>query len=109
MDMKELKQIDINEVDAFKFSDTATEKPTLNDSTVFDFLNDKYTHGMVFGIENLKAYGGYKLMGWFFNFRPYLNLYVVKQYDNWYQAYAPNKTMLRNTIYGRIDKIVEVV
>jgi len=109
MQLEEMKHININEVKAFKFTDTEAEKPDVNHDTVFEFLNSRYTEGSIFGIENLKQSGGFKLMGWYFDFKPYLKLYVINQYDNWYQAYAPNKTMLRKTIHGRIDKIVEVI
>lgn len=58
--------------------------------------------------ENLIRYGNYKLMGYKYDFSPYLKKYVYKQYGQWKEAYAPNKTKLRAVIYGRIDKIIEL-
>ena len=92
----------------WKFSDTATVEPTIIIENPKDFLKCKYTNGHVFGIDNLKSTGLYKLMGWAYNFKPYLKKYIVKQYGQWHEYYAPNKTTLRQTIYGRIDKIQEI-
>lgn len=58
--------------------------------------------------NNLISYGYYKLMGYMYDFRPYLKKYVYKQYGDWIEVYAPNKTLLRQVIVGRIDKIVEI-
>lgn len=58
--------------------------------------------------NNLISYGVYKCMGYLFDFRPYLKKYLYKQYGEWNEAYAPNKTLLRRVIYGTIDKIVEI-
>jgi hypothetical protein len=59
-------------------------------------------------LNNLQEYGYIKLMGYLYNVKPYLKKYVVNQYGSWRQYYAPNKTLLRKSIYGRIDKIVQV-
>lgn len=48
------------------------------------------------------------LQGWKFNFSNAVKNYVVKQYGRWQEYYAPDKTSLRNALYGRIEKIVEV-
>ena len=48
------------------------------------------------------------LMGWRFDFSDVLKKFVVKQYDHWFEYYAPDKTSLRNVLYGRIQEIVEV-
>jgi hypothetical protein len=37
-----------------------------------------------------------------------LKKYIYKQYGQWSEAYAPNKTLLRQVTYGRIDKIIEL-
>jgi hypothetical protein len=52
--------------------------------------------------------GCYKLMGYRYDFRQYLKKYVYKVYGNWYEAYAPNKTLLRKAIHGTIEKIVQI-
>jgi hypothetical protein len=92
----------------WKFSNTATDTPTMKIDNPKEFLKSKYTNGFIFGIDNLQKNGIYRLMGWAYNFRPYLKKYVVKQYDQWHEYYAPNKTSLRATLYGRIDKIQEI-
>jgi hypothetical protein len=59
-------------------------------------------------LNNLQQYGYIKIMGYLYNAKPYLKKYIVNQYGSWQQYYAPNKTLLRKSIYGRIDKIVQV-
>lgn len=49
------------------------------------------------------------LMGWMFSFRDVLKRYWVKQHGMIHEQYAMDKTSIRATTYGRIDKIVEVV
>lgn len=48
------------------------------------------------------------LMGYRFGFEDILKAYVVKQYGSWQEYNAPDKTSLRNFIYGRIDQIAEI-
>ena len=62
--------------------------------------------------ENL-ATNGYSrtaipLMGWMFSFIDVVKCYWVKQYGMIHEQYAMDKTSIRATTYGRIDKIVEV-
>lgn len=52
--------------------------------------------------------GHYKRMGYMYNLRPFLKNYILKQYGRWSEYYAPNKTILRRVIGGRIDKIIEI-
>ena len=54
--------------------------------------------------------GCVSVLGWCFDFRPYLRLYVYKQYGHWVEAYAPNKTILRKSVTGgsQIKHILEV-
>ena len=59
-------------------------------------------------LNNLQNSGYIKCMGYLYNIKPYLNKYVVKQYNSWQEYFAPNKTLLRKSIYGKIDKIVQV-
>lgn len=73
-----------------------------------DFLDKAYTKFYT-NNQNIINYGCYKLMGYKYDFRPYLKKYVYKQYDSWFEAYAPNKTKLRSVIFGKIDKIIEIV
>ena len=48
------------------------------------------------------------IMGYRFGFEDILKTYVVKQYGSWQEYNAPDITSLRNFIFGRIDKIVEI-
>jgi hypothetical protein len=98
----------MQDLQIWKFSNTATDTPTMKIDNPKDFLKSKYINGYIFGIDNLQKNGIYRLSGWAYNFRPYLKKYVVKQYDQWQEYYAPNKTSLRATLYGRIDKIQEI-
>lgn len=100
--------IDIKRVYAFKFSETAKEKPILEAETVEEFLKKNYLSRYSFGNDNLRRFGVYKEKGWEFDFKPFLKKYLVKQYDSWQEYYAPNKTLLRKTISGAITKIVEI-
>jgi len=78
-------------------------RPTLS----IDFLKRAYVR-FYSNNENLIKYGCYRLMGYSYDFKPYLKKYLYKQYGNWTEAYAPNKTLLRSVIYGNIDKIIEL-
>jgi len=97
-------------IQAYKFNKNATsDKPEiLNGKTPQEFLKEKFLHQHSFGLTELHRYGNYKLAGWSFDFKPYLKLFVFRQYNTWQQAYAPNKTLLRKSIFGVIDKIVLV-
>lgn len=94
----------------YKFSDTAIDSPPdiLGKKTEQEFLHEKYTRGCSFGLDNLQKFGTYKYMGWCFDFRHLLKKFLTKQYDSWQEYYAPNKTALRNSLYGKIEKIVEI-
>ncbi|AWG23894.1 molybdenum ABC transporter ATP-binding protein [Flavobacterium kingsejongi] len=48
------------------------------------------------------------LMGYRFGFEDVLKTYVVKQYGNWSEYNAPDKTSLKSIVYGRIDQIAEI-
>lgn len=60
---------------------------------------------------NSNSYFNYAIpvMGWCFNFSDILKTFVVKQYGSWTEYKAIDKTALRKMLYGRIDKIVEVL
>lgn len=59
-------------------------------------------------LTNLMGYGHIKLMGYLYDATDYLNKYLVKQYGTWHEYYAPNKTLLRKSLHGKIDKIVQL-
>ena len=49
------------------------------------------------------------VQGWCIPFADVLHRFVVKQYGLWHEMCAVDKTAIRNTTYGRIDEIVELV
>ena len=48
------------------------------------------------------------LRGWRFDFFDVLKKYLVNQYGQWSEYYAPDRTSLRAYLYGRINQIVEI-
>lgn len=48
------------------------------------------------------------VMGWRVYFGDVLNTYVVRQYGRWQEYKAIDKTSLRHTICGRVEKILQV-
>lgn len=48
------------------------------------------------------------LRGWRFDFFDVLKKYLVNQYGQWSEYYAPDRTSLRKYLYGRINQIVEI-
>ena len=48
------------------------------------------------------------LQGWRFDFFDVLKKYLVNQYGQWTEYYAPDRTSLRAYLYGRINQIVEL-
>lgn len=95
-------------VNVTKFSSTATEAPIMNVDDPKSFLETKYENRYDFGTSELLRTGRFKLMGWSYDFRGYLKRYLVKQYGQWTEYYAPNRTLLRKAVYGRIDEITEL-
>lgn len=103
------KQHKIVSAQQFSFHDRVpTEAPDiLNGATVNEWLELKYRCGAgAFGLDNLIAYGGYKLGGWFYRFN--MNKYLYEQYGQWHEAYAPSRTLLRKAVFGRIETIIDL-
>lgn len=48
------------------------------------------------------------LQGWRFDFSDILRTFLVKQEGRWAEYKAIDKTALRNLLYGRIERIVEI-
>ena len=48
------------------------------------------------------------LQGYRFDFFDVLKKYLVGQYGQWTEYYAPDRTSLRAYLYGRINQIVEI-
>lgn len=81
-------------------------RPTIENPV--EFLNKHYHSGYSGAKHGLLSNGTYKLMGYRYDFKPFLKRFIYKQYGTWTEAYAPNKTKLRNAVYGKIDEIVEL-
>lgn len=76
--------------------------------SLHNFLAKEYANSFTFGFNNLSSSGIYRLGGRAYDFKPYLQKILVKQYDRWQEYYAPNKTTLRKCLYGRVQKMVYV-
>lgn len=48
------------------------------------------------------------LMGYRFDFSDVIRKFLVNQYGSWQEYYAPDKTSLREILFGRINQIVEI-
>lgn len=48
------------------------------------------------------------LRGWRFDFLDVLKKYLVNQYGQWAEYYAPDKTSLRAYLCGPINQIIEI-
>ena len=90
---------------AYKFTDTDNKiDTTIN----FDMVKQKCNAGYHFGLDHLKQYGIFKLTGRAYDLRAELKHYVYNQYGIWQECYAPNRTLLRKSTHGRINKILEI-
>jgi hypothetical protein len=96
------------EITRHRFSPTATERPTMGLFNPKSFLAQKYENRYDFGTMELLRTGYFLLQGWKYDFRKHLKRYLVKQYGQWTEYYAPNRTLLRKAVYGRIEEIVEL-
>jgi len=48
------------------------------------------------------------LMGYRFDFSDVIRKFLVNQHGGWSEYYAPDKTSLREILYGRINQIVQI-
>ena len=103
-----MKKTKPSKISRWKFSSSATENPPIEIDNPVEFLKGKFDTGYIFGQRELKDSGCYRLKGWTYDLRPWLKKYLVKQYGHWQEEYAPNKTAIRRTTYGRIERIVEI-
>ena len=71
-------------------------------------LGNIFFKGCSFHLNEVSRTGYAKLMGYRYNLKPFLKKYLYKQYGQWNEYFAPNKTMLRRSVYGSIDKIIEL-
>ena len=93
----------------YKFNKhTIYAKPEfLHGKTEKDRLEESYSNRTHFQLDNLRDGLGYMLLGW--AYAPVLKKYYYSDnYVNVYTAYAPNKTLLRKSTYGKIRDIIEI-
>jgi len=83
-----------------------TKRPQIEN--VKEYMTKCYSGGYVGCLHDLQEFGIVKIMGYKYDFKPYLKKFLYKQYGQWNEVYAPNKTLLRKSVYGRIDKIIEL-
>lgn len=48
------------------------------------------------------------VLGWRFDFSDVLKKFLVNQYGEWSEYFAPDKTSLRDILCGRVNQIVEL-
>lgn len=87
------------------FTGRAQEKHRLDITDPKAFLERQFSSSYLPEIGNT---GVYRNMGWLYDFRPYLNRYVVCQYNSWQAYYCLNKTLLRKLLRGRVQEIVQI-
>lgn len=96
-----------NSVIGYAFVNHVNQKATPTINNPKEFLKRAYVRFFT-NNDNLVRFGYYKSMGYLYDFKPYLKKYLYKQYGDWREAYAPNKTLLRQVIGGRIEQIIEL-
>jgi len=103
------KETKVQSLDSWKFNDSATNNNVFQNCTmsVYDMLESQYSKGHSVDLNILND-GIERFMGWCLDFRPFLNLYYVKQHGQISEVYAPNKTAARNAFYGTVDRITEI-
>lgn len=89
----------------FDFTSQAKEERKLSITDPESFLKNQFSLSY---LPTIADTGIYRNAGWAYDFRPYLNRYVVCQYNNWQAYYCLNKTLLRKLIPGRVQEIVEI-
>ena len=103
---------------AFKFSDGKTELEALKDSKVYNIrlkvlnnepLTREEKNWITKEVNNNSYFrNAIPLYGWRFDFSKVLRPFVVRQYGRWSEHYAVDKTAIRKTFFGRVEKILEI-
>lgn len=57
---------------------------------------------------NTYSKSGIPVMGWLFNFSDVLRQFLVRQYGQWQEYRAVDKTALRNFLFGKIEAMYEI-
>jgi hypothetical protein len=82
-------------------------KPATPEFFTREKILEKFKNGITFNYDLFRN-GCIKSGGWCYDFTDELRKFLVKQYGDWCEYYAPNKTLLCRGLYGRIDKIIEI-
>lgn len=98
----------LESITGYPFVDHVDQNKTPKIHGAKDYLTSMYNGKHHSQIRNLHKWGVVKIGGYSYDFKPLLKKYVYKQYGGWTECYAPNKTLLRKSIYGRINKIIEL-
>lgn len=92
----------------YAFVDYADEKNKRADID-YNFVINKFKISKCwdYGMHDLLRRGVYRNMGFCYDFRENLKRYLVKQYGEWNEYFAPNKTLLRKVLGSRVQKIID--
>jgi hypothetical protein len=96
---------DISDSLAYKTLEYAENGDLKNFKKNYKELSKQY-----FGAEYLKM-GGYRLLGWQFDFRPFLKRFLVREkYESVYRVYyALNRTNIYDNVYVSRNNIIDVI
>ena len=64
--------------------------------TVKEWLKEKFSSIANFGVDNLQC-GFFRIGGWCFDLRPFMNRYIYTSYGSIFVCYAPSVKGLRET------------
>ena len=72
-----------------------------------EYIVNLYKLGVAYQ-HDLVSRGRIMSGGYVFDFEDDLKKYLYLQYGRWNEGYAPNKTLLKKAVYGRVEKIIEL-
>ena len=88
-----------NPVGCWDFTGRAKEEYKIVIGDPENFLERNYDEGYNSQRAQLQRHGTYKYMGWEYDFRPFMNRYLVKMYGDWSEYWAPSEELLRRSMY----------
>ena len=97
----------LDSVTGYPFVDHVDQnaRPVINNAK--QYLHEAYLNNHS-SLADLQRYGRVRIAGYRYDFSPLMKTFLYKQYGSWHEAKAPNKTALRKSIYGTIDRIIEI-
>lgn len=99
-------QWDVKPLESLKGSVAYTLREKLNSGEVMNRSEKNWLAEQVNSNTYFKR--SVPVMGWRFDFTDVLKKYLVNQYGQWCEYFAPDKTSLREILCGRINQIVEL-